>query len=71
MEIKRNEKKVVEGDVTVTRQKLGIRRWNLKKPPKEHGESIFGIQMHEIGQNTIVALFYRLVPIIRWVSGQN
>ena len=32
VEIEWNEKKVAEGDATVTRQKLGIRKWNPKNP---------------------------------------
>ena len=42
VEIKWNEKKVIEGDATVTRQKLGIRRWNPKNPTEGAWREYFG-----------------------------
>ena len=42
VEIEWNKKKVVEGDATVTRQKLGKRRWNPRKPTEGAWREYFG-----------------------------
>ena len=42
VQIEWNKKKVIEGDATVTKQKLGLHKWNPKNPSEGAWREYFG-----------------------------